>query len=95
MNVVDLRDEGSGNADLLASATSESQPGVDDGVPLCQTVKPQTVLLPLPIDAEQQCRQLQEIRTCRTSESRQPLLLCSLSAISFMLTPPMPEYVTC
>ena len=55
-------------------------------------MKPQTVLLPLPADAEQQCRQLQEIRTCRTSESRQPLLFCSLSAISFTLTPPTPEF---
>ena len=94
MNVVDLRDEGSGSADLLASAMSESQPGVDDGVPqpTYQTVKPETVLLLLPTDAEQLCRQLQEIRTCRTSESRQPLLLCSLSAISFTHTPPTPEF---
>ena len=54
-------------------------------------MKLQTVLLPLFADAEQQCRQLQEIRTCRTSESRQPLLCCSLSAISFTLAPPTPE----
>ena len=62
--------------------------------PTYQTVKPETVLLPLPTDAEQQCRQLQKIRTCHTSESRQPLLLCSLSAISFMRTPPWntPEF---
>ena len=74
MNVVDPRNDKSGSADLLTSATY-------------QTMKPQTVLLPLPADAEQQCRQLQEIRTWRTSESRQPLLCCSLSAISFTLTP--------
>ena len=96
MNVADLRDEGSGSADLLASAMRESQPGVDDCVPqpTYQTVKPETVLLPLTTDAEQQCRQLQEIRTCRTSESRQPLLLCSLSAISSTHTPPWntPEF---
>ena len=93
MNVVDLRNEKSGSADLLTSATNGSQPRVHDGVPqpTYQTVKPQTVLLTLPADAEQQCRQLQEIRTCRTSESRQPLLRCSLSAISFALTSPTPE----
>ena len=93
MNVVDLRNERSGSADLLTSATNESQPRVHDGTPqpTYQTMKPQTVLLPLPADAEQQCRQLQEIRTCRTSESRQPLLCCSLSAISFTLTPPTSE----
>ena len=51
----------------------------------------QTVLLLLFADTEQQCRQLQEIRTCRTSESRQPLLCCNLSATSFTLTPPTPE----
>ena len=33
-------------------------------------------------DIEQQCRQLQDFRTCRTPESRQPPLLCSLSAVS-------------
>ena len=93
MNVVDLRNDKTGNSDLLTSATNGSQPRVHDGVPQTtyQTVKPQTVLLPLPTDAEQQCSQLQEIRTCRTSESRQPLLCCSLSAISVKLTPPTPE----
>ena len=75
---------GVGSADLLASAMRDSQPGVGDCVPqpTYQIVKPETVLLPFPPDTEQQCRQLQEFRTCRTSESRQPLLLCSLSAIS-------------
>ena len=79
MNVVDLRNEKSGSADLLTLATNESQLRVHDGVPqpTYQTVKPQTVFLPLPANAEQQCRQLQEIRSCRTSESRQPLLRCS------------------
>ena len=33
MNVVDLRNEKSGSADLLTSATNESQPRVHDGVP--------------------------------------------------------------
>ena len=63
--VADLRDEGSGSADLLASAMRDSQSGVGDCVPqpTYQTVKPETVLLPLPPDAEQQCRQLQEFRT--------------------------------
>ena len=93
MNVVDLRNEKSGSADLLTSATNGSQPRVHDGVPQAtyKTVKLQTVLLPLFADVEQQCRQLQKIRTCRTSESGQPLLCCSLSAISFTLTPPTPE----
>ena len=94
--VADLRDEGSGSADLLASAMRDSQTGVGDCVPqpTYQTVKPETVLLPLPPDAEQQCRQLQEFRTCRTSESRQPPLLCSLSAISSTRTLPWntPEF---
>ena len=31
---------------------------------------------------EQPCRQLQDFLTCRTPESRQPSLLCSLSAVS-------------
>ena len=90
---MDLRNEISWSADLLTSATNEPQPRVHDGAPqpTYQTVKPQTVLLPLPADAEQQCRQLHEIRTCRTSESRQPLLCGSLSAISFTLTPPTLE----
>ena len=94
--IADLRDEGSGSADLLASAMRESQPKVDDRVPqpIYQIVKLETVLLPLPTDAEQQCRQLQEIGTCRTSESRQPLLLCSLSAVSSTRTLPWntPEF---
>ena len=93
MNVVDLRNDKSGSVDLLTSATNGSQPRKHDGVPQTthQTVKLLTVLLPLFADTEQQCRQLQEIRTCRTSESRQPLLCCSLSATSFTLTPPTPE----
>ena len=66
MNVVDLRNERSGSADLLTSATNESQPRVHDNTPqpTYQTVKPQTVLLPSFFP------QLHEIRTCRTSESR-------------------------
>ena len=66
MNVVDLRNEESGSADLLTSATNGSQLRIYDGIPQTthQTVKLQTVLLPLFADTEQQCRQLQEIRTC-------------------------------
>ena len=69
MNVVDLRNEKSGSADLLTSATNGSQPRVHDGTPqpTYHTVKPQTVLLPLPTDAEQQCRQLHEGRAGRRS----------------------------
>ena len=90
MNGVDLRNDKSGSADLLTSATDGSQLRIYDGIPQTthQTVKLQTVLLPLFADIEQQCRQLQEIRT---SESRQPLLCNSLSATSFTLTPPTPE----
>ena len=89
MNVVDLRNDESGSSDLLTSAMNGSKLRNYDGIPQTthQTVKLQTVLLPLFADTEQQCRQLQEIRTCRTSESRQPLLCNSLSATSFTLTP--------
>ena len=93
MNVVYLRNDESGSADLLTSATNGSQLRIYDGIPQTthQTVKLQTVLLPWFADTEQQCRQLQEIRTCRTSESRQPFWCNSLSATSFTLTPPTPE----
>ena len=93
MNVVDLQNDKSGSADLLTSATNGSQLRMYDGIPQTthQTVKLQTVLLPLFADTEQQCRQLQEILTCRTSESRQPLLCNNLSATSFTLTQPTPE----
>ena len=69
MNVVNLRNDKSGSADLLTSATNGSQPRIHDGIPRTthQTVTLQTVLLPLFADTEQQCRQLHEIRTCRTS----------------------------
>ena len=50
----------------------------------------QTVRVPWLTDPEQQCRQLQEIRTYRTSKSRQPFWCNNLSAISFTLTPPTP-----
>ena len=78
---------------MLTSATDGSQVRIYDGIPQTthQTVKLQTVLLPLFADVEQQCRQLQEIRTCRTSESRQSLLYNSLSATSFTLMPPTRE----
>ena len=81
MNGVDFRNDKSGSADLLTSATDGSQLRIYDGIPQTthQTVKLQTVLFPLFTDIAQQCRQLQEIRTCRTSESRQPLLCNSLS----------------
>ena len=93
MNGVDLRNDKSGSADLLTSATDGSLLRIYDGIPLTttQTVKLQTVLLSLFADIEQQCRQLQEIRTCQTSESRQPLLCNSLSATSFTLTSPTRE----
>ena len=55
---------------------SDSQPGVGDCVP-----QPT-------YHAEQQCKHLQEFRTCQTSESRQPLLLCILWAISSTRTLP-------
>ena len=93
MNVVDLRNDESGSADLLTSATNGSQLRIYDGIPQTtrRTVKLQTVLLPWFADIEQQCRQLQEIRTCRTSESSQPFWCNSLPATSFTLTPPTPE----
>ena len=92
MNVGSLRNDKSGSADLLTSAMNGSQPRIHDGIPgtTDQTVTLQTVLPPLFEDTEQQCRQLQEIRMCRTSESRQPLLSKNLSATSFTLTPPTP-----
>ena len=74
----------------------DSQPEVDDYVPQSafQTVKPENGLVPPPPDTEQQCRQLQDFRMCRTSESRQPPLLCSLSAVSStcMLPQKPPEF---
>ena len=93
MNSVDLRNDKSGSADLLTSATDGSQLRIYDGIPQTthQTVKLQTVLLPLFADIEQQCRQLQEIWMCRTAESRQPLLYNNLSATSFTLMPPTRE----
>ena len=65
MNVVDLRNDESGSADLLTSATIGSQLRVYDGIPqtTLKTVKLQTVRLPWLTDTEQQCRQIQEIRT--------------------------------
>ena len=39
-------------------------------------------IVPPPPDIEQPCKQLQDFLTCRTPESRQPSLLCSLSASS-------------
>ena len=93
MNDVYLRNDKSGSADLLTLATDGLQLRIYDGIPQTthQAVKLQTVILPLFPDIEQQCKQLQEIRTCRTSESRQPLLCNNLSATSFTLTPPTPE----
>ena len=87
MNVGNLRNDKSGSADLLTSAMNGSQPRIHDGIPRStdQTVTLQTVLPPLFADTELQCRQLQEIRMCRTSESRQPLLSKNLSATSFMI----------
>ena len=52
----------------------------------------QTVRFPWFTDSEQKCRQLQEIRTCRTSRSRQSVWCNNLSAISFTLTPPTPVF---
>ena len=45
-------------------------------------------------DIEQPCRQLQDSLTCRTPQSRQPWLLCNLSAISSTHTMPgkLPEF---
>ena len=94
--VADLRDERSGKVVLLMSALRDSQPEVDHYVPQSafQTVKSENVLVPTPPDTEQQCRQLQHFRMCRTSESRQPPLLCSLSAVSSacMLPQKPPEF---
>ena len=39
-------------------------------------------VVPPPPDIEQPCKQLQDFLTCRAPESRQPSLLCSLSASS-------------
>ena len=49
MNVVNLRNDKSGSADLLTSATNGSQPRIHDGIPRIthQTMKLQTVLPPL------------------------------------------------
>ena len=60
MNVVHLRNDKSGSADLLTSATKGSQPRIHDGIPrkTHQTVTLQTVLLPLFPEIEQQCKQL-------------------------------------
>ena len=52
----------------------------------------QTVHFPWLTDSEQQCRHLQEIRTCQTSRSRQSVWCNNLSAISFTLTPPTPVF---
>ena len=93
MNVVHLRNDKSGSADLLTSATKGSQPRIHDGIPRTthQTVTLQTVLLPLFPDIEQQYKQLQDIQTCQTSQSRQPLWCNNLSTTYFTLTPPTPE----
>ena len=92
MNYVHLRNDKSGSADLLTSATSGSQPRIHDGIPgETQMVMLQTVLLPLFPEIEQQCKQLRDIQTRRTSQSRRPLGCNNLSATSFMLTPPTPE----
>ena len=45
-------------------------------------------VVPPPPDIEQPCRQLQDFLTCRTPESRQPSLWCSLSASSSVRTLP-------
>ena len=49
-------------------------------------IKVTPFVVPLPPDIEQQCRQLQDFLTCRTPESRQPSLLCSLLVISSVCT---------
>ena len=51
-------------------------------------------IVPPPPDIEQPCNQLQDFLTCRTPESRQPSLLCSLSASSSVRTLPrkLPEF---
>ena len=92
MNGVDLRNDESGSADFLTSAMIGSQLRVYDGVPqtTLKAVKLQTVRFPWLTDSEQQCRQLQEIRTCRTSKSLQPFWCNNLSATSFTLTPSTP-----
>ena len=93
MNYVHLRNDKSGNADLLTSATKGSQPRIYDEIPrkTHQMLTLQTVLLPLFPEIEQQCKQLQDIQTCRTSQSHRPLWCNNLSATSFTLTPPTPE----
>ena len=87
MNGGDLRNDESGSADLLTS-----QLEVYDGISqtTLKAVMLQTVRFPWFTDSEQQCRELQEIRTCRTSRSRQPFWRNNLSAISFTLMPPTP-----
>ena len=93
MNYMHLRNDKSGSADLLTSATKGSQPRIHDGIPrkTHQTVTLQTVILPLFPEIEQQCKQLQDIQTSRTLQSRPPLWCNNLSATSFTLTPPTPE----
>ena len=51
-------------------------------------------VVPPPPDIEQPCRQLQDFLTCRTPESCQPSLWCSLSFFSFARTLPrtLPEF---
>ena len=51
-------------------------------------------VVPLPPDIEQPCRQLQDFLTCRTQESCQPSLWCSLSASSSARTLPwkLPQF---
>ena len=51
-------------------------------------------VVPPPPDIEQPCRQLQDFLMCRTPESRQPSLWCSLSASSSARTLPrkLPEF---
>ena len=51
-------------------------------------------VVPPPPDIEQPCRQLQDFLMCRTPESRQPSLWCSLSASSSACTLPrkLPEF---
>ena len=53
-------------------------------------------VVPPPPDIEQPCKQLQDFLTCRTPESRQPSLLCSLSASSSVGTLPrkLPEFLS-
>ena len=74
MNVGNLRHDELGSTDLRTSATIRSHLEVDDGVPqtTLRAVMLQTVRFPWLTESEQQCRHLQEIRTCQTSRSRSP-----------------------